>query len=155
MTEFLAVATAKEHSYLEESRKQVIGIFESATKASRRKDQGGSSMAETLKRYWAETSEVVYDYAQMLDVMVGQAPEFVALAYGAVKILLAAQVNYEELKRKVKEYMEQIQLKFKIIDHLTVYIPSSHLVAMVGQAYSLFYLFMAKAVKYYTQSRLS
>lgn len=91
----------------------------------------------------------------MLDVVVGQAPEYVGLAYGAIKIILVVQINHEEVKRKVKDYLEQVQLKFRIIDHLTSYIPSAQLVALVAQAYSLFYRFLAKAIKYYTQSRPS
>jgi hypothetical protein len=91
----------------------------------------------------------------MLDVMVGQAPEYVALAYGAIKIILVVQINYTELKLKVREYMDQIKGKFDIIDHLTAYIPTVHLVKAISQAYTLFSRFLAKAVKYYTQSRLS
>lgn len=90
----------------------------------------------------------------MLDVMVGQAPEYVGLAYGAIKIVLVAQVNHEEVKQKVKPHLEQILLKFKIIDHLTAYIPSSHLVGLVGQACSLFYRSLSKTVECYAQSRL-
>jgi hypothetical protein len=69
--------------------------------------------------------------------------------------LLVVQVNNEELKRNVKDYMDQIMLKFKLIDHLTCYIPASNIVIGVTRAYSLFYRFLAKAVKYYTQNRLS
>ncbi|KAJ5905337.1 uncharacterized protein N7473_002253 [Penicillium subrubescens] len=45
-------------------------------------------------------------------------------------------------------------LKFKLIDYLTCYIPASNIVIGVTRAYSLFYRFLAKAVKYFTQSRL-
>lgn len=113
------------------------------------------SLAERVRSTWRATTEVAYEYVQMLDVMVGQAPEYVGLAYGAIKIILVAQVNHEEVKHKVKDYLEQIQAKFKIIDHITSYIPSSQLVTLVAEAYSLFYRFLAKVVKYYTQSRPS
>ena len=51
--------------------------------------------------------------------------------------------------------MDQIKEKFDIVDHLTAYIPTDHLVKAISQAYTLFSRFLAKAVKYYTQSRLS
>ncbi|KAI7773022.1 hypothetical protein LA080_012409 [Diaporthe eres] len=39
---------------------------------------------------------VAYEYVNIPDVMVGQAPEYIGLIYGAIKILLVAQVNNEE-----------------------------------------------------------
>lgn len=115
----------------------------------------GPSVAERLKSGWSAANATAYQYVQVLDVMVGQASEYVGLAYGAVKILLIAQISHEEVKKKVKEYLEHIQLKFSIIDHLTAYMPSTQLVALVAQAYSLFNRFIAKALKHYTRSRPS
>lgn len=60
-----------------------------------------------------------------------------------------------EVKKKVKESLEQIQLKFNIIDQLTAYMPSLQIVALVAQVYSLFNRFVAKAIKHYTRNRLS
>lgn len=115
----------------------------------------GPSVADHLKHGLNATSAVAYEYIKILDVMVGQAPEYVGPVYGAIKILLVAQVNNEEVKEKVKEYLEQIQLKFQIIDHLTLYMPSSRLVTLIAQVYCLFNTFLAKAIKHYTQPRLS
>ncbi|KAH8895678.1 hypothetical protein GQ53DRAFT_853744 [Thozetella sp. PMI_491] len=147
--EFLAVASAEERELLQTSRQQVLDIIDVA-KNEQTKHRAAvpssiiPSLADRVKRSWTATSEVAYEYVQMLDVMVSQAPEYIALAYGAIKILLVVQVNYEELKRK-----------FNLIDHLTAYVPTSNIVIGVAQAYSLFYRFLAKAVKYYTQSRSS
>lgn len=112
------------------------------------------SVAERLKHGLSATSAVAYEYVKILDVMVGQAPEYVGLAYGAIKIVLVAQVNNEEVKEKVKGYLDQIQLKFEIIDHLTAYMPSSRLVTLIAQVYGLFNVFVAKAIKHYTQRRV-
>ena len=65
------------------------------------------------------------------------------------------QINHAELKQKVKEYMEQINFKFGMIDHLTAYMPRTSLVRSVAKAYDLFSRFLAKAVKYYLLSRFS
>ncbi|PMD32524.1 hypothetical protein L207DRAFT_440196 [Hyaloscypha variabilis F] len=100
-------------------------------------------------------SEVAYEYVQILDVMVGQAPEYVSLAYGAVKILLVVQVNYEEMKQSVASYMEKIKTKFELIDHLTAYLPTDRLVGAMAKMYDFFNRFLAKALKFYTRSRTS
>lgn len=154
------MATQEERELLDCSRRRVLDIIEIATSEHKKHLTNTSSgiapsLADRVKQGWQATAEVAYEYTQMLDVMVGQAPEYIALAYGAIKILLVVQINNEELKRNVEDYMEQILLKFKLIDHLTCYIPASNIVIGVARAYSLFYCFLAKAVKYYTQSRLS
>lgn len=152
------MATDEEKEILRRSRDEFQSHITAAVEASKLRDPdataAGPSVAERLKHGWSATSAVVYEYVKILDVMVGQAPEYVGLAYGAIKILLVAQVNNEEVKAKVKGYLEQIQLKFEIIDHLTAYMPSSRLVTLIAQVYGLFNIFVAKAVKHYTQSRV-
>ena len=100
-------------------------------------------------------SEATYEYSKIMDMLVSQAPEYVALAWGAIKIVLVIQINHEELKQKVKDYMEQIKLKFEMIDHLTDFIPRENLVAAVAKVYELFSRFLAKAVKYYSMNMSS
>lgn len=156
---FLAVATVEEQESLSESRNEFQRLVTDAIEASKLRDPeaiaAGSSVAERLKHGLSAANAVAYEYVKILDVMVGQAPEYVGLAYGAIKILLFAQVNNEEVKERVKGYLDQIQLKFQIIDHLTAYMPSSRLVSLIAQVYGLFYVFVAKAIKHYTQPRLS
>ena len=158
LLDFTTVATSEERETLEESRKRLLDMIQVAKVEQEKEHPNQSdniSLATRVKRGWHVTAEVAYEYTKMLDVMVGQAPEYIALAYGAVKILLVVQINNEELRQKVELYIQQILLKFQIIDHLTSYVPSSNIVIGVAQAYSLFYCFLAKAVKYYTLSRLS
>jgi len=121
------------------------------------KGQPGSAkaLADTVKDGFRAATETAYQYAQILDVMVGQAPEYIALAYGAVKTLLVAQVNYEEMKQKFEGYMDKIRIKFQMIDHLTAYLPTERLVNTIAKMYDLFNRFLAKALKFYTRSRIS
>lgn len=154
LADFHMEASPQERDLLKESRSKVSEIKERAENASAALRSEGS-LSSKVKSAWQSTNEVAYEYIKILDVMVGQAPEYVGLAYGAVKIILVVQVNHQEVKQKCKDYLEQIKVKFDIIDHLSSYITSSQLVNLVGQLYSLFYTFLAKAVKYYTQSRLS
>lgn len=153
------MATAEEKESLSGSRDEFQRLVATAIEASKLRAPDattfGPSVAQRLKHGLSTTSAVAYEYVKILDVMVGQAPEYVGLAYGAIKILLVAQVNNEEVKEKVNGYLDQIQLKFEIIDHLTAYMPSSRLVSLIAQVYSLFNVFVAKAIKHYTQGRLS
>lgn len=153
----MAVATDEEKKIYSESRDEYRSLVIDAIQASKLRDPEATaaapSVAERLKHGLSAASAVAYEYVKVLDVMVGQAPEYVGPVYGAIKILLIAQVNNEEVKEKVKEYLEQIQLKFEIIDHLTAYMPSSRLVTLIAQVYGLFNIFIAKAIKHYTQSR--
>lgn len=100
-------------------------------------------------------SKVIYEYSRIMDLLACQAPEYVALAWGAIKIILVVQVNHEELKQKVKESMTQIKMKFETIDHLTAYMPKANLIKAVAKAYGLFSRFLTKAVKYYSLNRFS
>ncbi|KAK0624591.1 hypothetical protein B0T17DRAFT_245674 [Bombardia bombarda] len=156
---FLQHATEAERNAVDETREKLSKTLETALLAQSKRypDQDGAgiraSLSANMKKGWARTSEVAYQYAQMLDVMVGQAPEFVGLVYGAVKIIIVVQVNYEETKQKMEKYLNEISSKFGLVDHLVAYIPTARLVAALGQAYSLFTLFLAKAVKFYTQNR--
>lgn len=156
---FLAVATDEEKEILQRSRDEFQGRITAAVEASKLRDSdataAGPSVTKRLKHGWSAINVVAYEYVKILDVMVGQAPEYVGLVYGAIKILLVAQVNNEEVKEKVKGYLDQIQLKFQIIDHLTAYMPSSRLITLIADVYCLFNVFVTKAIKHYTQNRLS
>lgn len=153
---FLAVATAEEQESLSQSR---VEFQKRVIEASRLRDPVETaavpSVANRLKQGWSATSAVAYEYVKILDYMVGSAPEYLGLAYGAIKILLVAQINNEEVKEKVKGYLEQIQSKFRDIDHLTAYMPSSRLITLIAEVYCLFSVFLRKAIKHYTQHRLS
>jgi len=100
-------------------------------------------------------SDAAYEYSKIMDMFVGQAPEYVGLAWGAIKLVLLAQVNHTELKQNVKEHMERIKSKFEMIDHLTAYMPKKNLVASVTKAYELFSRFLAKSIKFYTRNTFS
>jgi hypothetical protein len=158
--EFLTQADAAERHTLEKGRSEYMDVMLKAKEQQQKHSpERAPGTEKRLNDYVREgctaITETAYEYTQMLDVLVGQAPEYVALAYGAIKIILVVQINYTELKVKVRQYMDQIKAKFEIIDHLTAYMPTAHLVKAVSQVYNLFSRFLAKAVKYYTQSKLS
>ncbi|RAK93828.1 hypothetical protein BO79DRAFT_268248 [Aspergillus costaricaensis CBS 115574] len=156
VNEFLVHASAQEKNELEQSRQQLLEMIQDAKAAGKNThpDSRDASLRTKFRQAWSSTSQMAYQYSQMLDPMIGQAPGYVSLAYGAIKIILTVQMNYQELKEKVKQYLDQIAAKFELTDHLTAYIPTKQLVDHFAQAYHLFTKFLSKAVKYYTQSRV-
>ncbi|KAE8382694.1 hypothetical protein BDV26DRAFT_288257 [Aspergillus bertholletiae] len=83
-----------------------------------------------------------------------QAPEYVFLVYGAVKLLLVVQVNHSEMKQHVEEYINRIKTKFDTMDLVTTYFPFTRLVQAIGRLFDSFHRFLAKALKIYTRSHL-
>lgn len=160
LNEFLGRASKKELQSYENSRRNLIYIIESAqqkyTNRFREPEPGSEKrFVELFKAGCREASEVAFEFSKILDVMVQQAPMYVSLAYGAVKLLLYAEINSQELKSNVKTYMERIKATFDMVDHLTVYMPSANLVNAITQMYELFNRFLAKSLKLYTQNRAS
>jgi hypothetical protein len=157
---FLAEASADEQKAYAESREKVLRILKEVkekhdARYPPRTPGSEKRLVESIKSACRTASETAYQYAPILDVMVGQAPGYVALAYGAVKLVLVVQINYGEMKKNVQEWMHRIKAKFELVDHLTEYFPSQRLVEAIGRMYDAFNRFLAKALKFYTRSRLS
>lgn len=156
--EFLAHATTDERAKVNDSREEMRKLLETARSEQQQCHPEYSEkkmpLSARIRKIWNATSETAYTYVKDLDVMVGQAPEYVALAYGAVKIILVVQVNYEEVNQKVRLHLEQIARKFEMVDHLTAYKPTKNLITTLSEAYTLYTRFLAKAVKLYTRCRL-
>ena len=110
---------------------------------------------EKLKAACRAFTEGAYEYSKIMDMLAGQVPEYVALVWGAIKLILIVQINHEELKQKVHEHIKLIKSKFEIMDHLTVLLPRVNLVAAIARSYELFSRFLAKSVKYYSMNRFS
>ncbi|KAL0260724.1 hypothetical protein SLS55_004414 [Diplodia seriata] len=156
--EFREHANSAEWEEIERSRTEMQLLLEKARTEQEKRHpnritDGGAqaSIRANIKKGLDNAAQVTYHYVKMLDVMVSQAPELVAVAYGAVKIILAVQVNHQEVREKVPAFMKQASTEFEALDHLTAYRPSKNLVSAVAQAYNLYIKFLAKAVKLYTE----
>ncbi|KAF5864896.1 hypothetical protein ETB97_006122 [Aspergillus alliaceus] len=112
-------------------------------------------MIEAIKAGCSAASATAYEYTKIIDIFVGQAQIMWPWVYGAFKVLLVARVNHTEMKQNVEEHMATSKAKFEIVDHLTTYLPSQRLVQTIGKLYDCFQRFLAKALKFYSSSRLS
>lgn len=164
IAEFLVQADPAERADFEIGRTNLLRAMQAAENEYNNRHPGVSAELQQKKSQAAKAkikagcrafSAAAYEYSQIMDVLATQAPEYVALAWGAVKIVLVVQINHEELKNKVKEHMELIRSRFEVINHLTAYNPRQNLVRSVAKVYELFSRFLAKAVKYYSMTKLS
>lgn len=94
-----------------------------------------------------------HELSKHMDLFVGQAPEYVSLAWGAIKILMIVQISNEDLKEGVHSTLSLLVKKFDLVDHLPDYMPQKNLIAALAEAYSIFSKFLAKAVEYYSECR--
>lgn len=164
VSEFLVQAHPTESNKLESDRAKLLETMKAAqaeleskypeTVAGSTQTRRQKALAK-IKAGCQAFSKVTYEYSHIMDSLACQAPEYVALVWGAIKIVLVVQINHEELKQKVKESMTQIKKQFETIDHLTAYMPKANLVSAVAKAYELFFRFLTKAVKYYSLNRFS
>ena len=162
--EFLLMANPREREDLEAGRSELILVLQEARRELKKKHPtfATESMQSRRQRYKAKTkaacrafTERAYEYSRIMDMLAGQAPEYVALAWGAIKIILILQINHEELKEKIHEHIRLIKSKFEIMDHLTILLPRANLVAAIARAYELFSRFLAESVKYYSMNKFS
>ncbi|KAL1629126.1 hypothetical protein SLS56_005569 [Neofusicoccum ribis] len=159
VNDFLAQATENDKAEFEQSRKDMLQKIGEVVNARSAKEQDPRTrfqhICRSIKDAGNKTSEVALGYMHMLDVMVGQAPEYVALAYGAIKIILIVQINYAETKQKVPFYLQQFAEKFRMIDHLTTLRPTKSLLEKISRAYAGYMRFLGKAVKLYKEGRFN
>ena len=69
-------------------------------------------------------------------------------------MLLVAHCNHSKLKSAVQHYLVQFGQDFGIVNQLMNSHPTQKMVEVVSEAYAAFSKFLAKAVKYYKESKL-
>jgi hypothetical protein len=69
-------------------------------------------------------------------------------------MLLVAHCNHSKLKYAVRDYLIQFGQEFGVVNHLMNSHPTQKMVEAVSEAYAAFSKFLAKAVKYYMESKL-
>jgi hypothetical protein len=154
---FSSLATPSELNELDNARHQLWTLMKAAKSKDDGKNPNYSGVeVPTNQRFKIGYNSFLqsgYELSKHLDLFVGQAPEYVSLAWGAIKILMVVQISNEELKKSVHSNLELLVRKFDLVDHLPDFIPQQNLVNAVAEAYGLFLTFLAKAIKYYSECR--
>ena len=113
--------------------------------------KGNNKLTSALSKF----CPVALEYSKLLDVVMNQSPEYAALAWGAIKLLLVAKVNHERVKENVEKTLIAIGERLGLVNQLTYYNPTEEMAKAVGMLYADFSKFLSKAIKLYTKSKLS
>ena len=73
-------------------------------------------------------STVALEYSKLLDVVMNQCPEYVALAWGVTKLLLVANINHSRLKQNVESQLLSIGEQLGLVNQLISYSPTDKMV---------------------------
>ena len=155
---FLELATTSEQKELKEARDQLWTLMRKAKSRDDERnptivDGAEKPVSQRFKEGYNSFLQSGYELSKHLDLFVGQAPEYVSLAWGAIKILMVVQISNEELKAGVHSNLKLLVGKFDLVDHLPEFMPQRNLITALAEAYGIFSKFLAKAVKYYSECR--
>ena len=73
-------------------------------------------------------STVALEYSKLLDVVMNQCPEYVALAWGVTKLLLVANINHSKLRHNVESHLISIGEQLGLVNQLIAYSPTDKMV---------------------------
>ena len=73
-------------------------------------------------------STVALEYSKLLDVVMNQCPEYVALAWGVMKLLLVANINHSRLKQNIESHLISVGEQLGLVNQLIAYAPTDKMV---------------------------
>lgn len=155
---FLEQASDGERKILHEERDKLWKLMKQAKAKDDERNPTATSgpnkpISQKFKEGYNTFLKSGHELSKHLDLFVGQAPEYVSLAWGAIKILMIVQISNEDLKEGVHSTLSLLVNKFDLVDHLPEYMPQKNLIAALAEAYSIFSKFLAKAIEYYSECR--
>ncbi|KAG8530429.1 uncharacterized protein KY384_004931 [Bacidia gigantensis] len=149
-------AKATEHKWMDVvlAQASVTELFQQmAKKASEKQQKRGIERQGT--RWHGNFSAVALEYTKLLDVVMNQSPEYASAAWGALKILLVAQISHSKLKDNVEAYLLAIGERIGLVNQLLCYTPTDKMVEAVGLLYASFSQFLGKALRCYSKCRIT
>jgi hypothetical protein len=97
----------------------------------------------------------LYSCCEHVDLFISIAPNYVQAVWGSIRILLLVQVRSMELREAVRKHLLDIRDKFRLLDLLQAYCPTTSLIRAVSVAYASYATFLSNAVQYYSRNRWS
>ena len=98
--------------------------LDTLAKAALDKQKSRKTSFKGLERF----SMVALEYSKLLDVVMNQCPEYVALAWGVTKLLLVANINHSRLKQNVESHLISIGEQLGLVNQLIAYSPTDKMV---------------------------
>jgi hypothetical protein len=127
-------------------------LAEAREEMSRKLDVQGKGKSQRLWKQFKEGlhtfCSAAHRYTAVMDVLAQQHPEWLSLAYGAVKFLLVVSVNHQELKEKFVYHLENIGSQFEAMQVFVRLHPDERMVNAVSGAYAEFLKFLELSVSW-------
>ena len=101
-----------------------VSELDTLAKAALDKQKSRKTPFKGLERF----STVALEYSKLLDVVMNQCPEYVALAWGVTKLLLVANINHSRLKQNVESHLVSIGEQLGLVNQLIAYSPTDKMV---------------------------
>ncbi|KAF4932722.1 hypothetical protein CGCF245_v010294 [Colletotrichum fructicola] len=133
-----------------QSEHGIHGVLDSI----RMSENAYSNQAHSKAWKWARRlSEKILYYGHILDVISQHHPEYVALAWGAVKFLLVGVLNYESLVKELSKALCRIAEALRHVEaHLSLY-PTKVIEDAVSELYCHIMEFTVRAIRWYQKPR--
>ena len=134
---------------------QADGVKKELNAIAQKAEEKQRARGRRTSAWFDKFSPVALEYSRLLDVLMNQCPEYVTAAWGAMKILLLAQVNHAKLKENVESYLIAIGERLGLVNQLVCYSPTDKMVEAVALLYASFSKFLVTALRCYSKCRLS
>ncbi|KUJ08922.1 uncharacterized protein LY89DRAFT_657937, partial [Mollisia scopiformis] len=107
-------------------------------------------------RKWLEvfSGKVVY-YGTVMDVLVQQYPQYVSLAWGAMKFLFMSVINHDEMTKEIAKAYSMIADLLPRTDFTLIHYPTTAMKEAIAQLYAHIILFTSRAIRWYKKGKIS
>jgi len=106
------------------------------------------------KKWLVRFSKRIAHYGAVLDVLVQHHPEYVSLAWGAIKFLFLAVVNHEALLACVAKALAQIADTLPAVEVAAVLFPTEQMKRALAEIYAHTIRFFIRAHDWFSQNKL-
>ncbi|KAF4540190.1 Nacht domain protein [Lasiodiplodia theobromae] len=115
-------------------------------------DGGWMSKANNI---WSVASTRIVYYSNILDVLVQHHPEYVSLAWGALKFVFVVTLNYKELSANIAHAFSEIGSLLSEIEVRATIHPNKQTQEEIASLYAQILAFCIKATRWYKRRKLA
>ncbi|KAF4888075.1 hypothetical protein CGCF415_v013020 [Colletotrichum fructicola] len=114
-----------------------------------------AAKASSKTRGWLQkTSEIICHYGTILDVFVQHHPEYVSLAWGAMKLIFGSVVNHAETLKLVAKSTCQVGMRLSRVKIVSTIYPTTNMRLAIENLYSCILEFLLIAHSWCKESKL-
>ncbi|OTA99038.1 hypothetical protein M426DRAFT_325500 [Hypoxylon sp. CI-4A] len=117
------------------------------------RENAGKKVRSTLKNGLRKFCETSLYYSTIIDVLIQQNPEWVSLAWGAVKFLLMVPIEYQRVKENIATHLGSLGEKFAVVHMFTEFFPSANIVEAAAAMYRSFTEFLEMSIRWLSDNQ--